>query len=160
MNTRLLPALFITLFSVSFRKDDIHPAGLLQRKWKLYSYKILKLDDSFQQGACGYQTQASDFYGPPTLASCQDDDTYDFTDQHSLTLYFGSKKCMVSEPQSIAKPYKQIGDSLFIEGTSYRIVLLSSDTLILDYCTEINPYPPGTMAGNRAKVGMKFIGTN
>ncbi|MER3465582.1 MAG: hypothetical protein C4329_15395, partial [Chitinophagaceae bacterium] len=112
---------------------------------------------SFNEGACSYQTRVSDLYGPPTIPSGQDDDIYDFTDQNELTIYSGAKKCMFSDPTSITKHYEQRGDSLFIGGYPYHVVHLSRDTLILDYCNDINTYPSGTVILNRAKLGMKFI---
>lgn len=160
MKASLLAALFTILFTVSCTKENNNFSTTLNRKWKVHSIKILKLDDSFNQGACSYLTNASDFYGDPTIPSCQDDDIYDFTHPQNLTIYTGSKKCTFSDPASITKSYERKGDSLFIQSNPYHIVLLSQDTLILDYCTEYNNYPPGTVSLNRAKVGMKFIAVN
>jgi hypothetical protein len=128
----------------------------LNRKWQVYSFKILRMDGTFNQDACNYQTRSSDFYDPPSLQSCQADDVYDFTDESSLKIYSGSNKCMPNEANTIIRAYEHRGDSLFIDGSPYRIVQLSRDTLILDYCKDMTIYPPGPVV-NRAKLGMKFI---
>lgn len=160
MKAHFLAAFSFFVFTAGCRKDDNRSAPGLHRKWQVYSIKVLQLDDRFNQGACGYQTKASDLFGPPTVPSCQDDDVYDFTDRRQLTVYSGPKKCTAFDPGSSTKRYEQRGDSLFIEGTSYRIVHLSGDTLVLDYCTGINTYPTGTGGLNQAKIGMKFTGAN
>jgi len=157
MKRNLLAAFLTIVFTISCSKEKNNLTPVLNRKWQVYSIKVLKIEDSFNQGACSYQTRVSDLYGPPTIPSCQDDDIYDFTDQNELTIYSGAKKCMFSDPTSITKHYEQRGDSLFIGGYPYHIVHLSRDTLILDYCNDINTYPPGTVILNRAKLGMKFI---
>jgi hypothetical protein len=63
---------------------------------------------------------------------------------------------MYNEAGSTTKNYEQRGDSLFIDGDPYHIVLLSKDTLILDYCTDTKIYSPMPVV-NRAKLGMKFV---
>jgi hypothetical protein len=156
MKTHLLAASLLFFFTIGCRKKEGLSTETLHRKWQVYSTKIVRLDDSFNQGACSYRTTVADFYGPPTIPSCQDDDVYDFTNPHHLTIHAGSKKCLTNEPASTTRPYEKRGDSIVVNGLSYYIVHLSTDTMILDYCTDLNTYPPGTIV-NRAKVGMKFI---
>ena len=157
MRTHFLAAFFFIMLTAGCKKDNADQNTTLNRKWQLHSFKVLKMDDSFNQGACNYQTKASDFYDPPSLQHCRADDIYDFTSPQTMLIFSGSRKCMPDEANVITKTYEQKGDSLFMDGNRYRIVLLSSDTLILDYCTEAEIYAPMPVV-NRAKLGMKFVG--
>jgi hypothetical protein len=156
MRTHFLAAFFIIIFMAACKKEMRPVNEGLSRKWQMYSFKIVKIDDNFNQGACDYRTQASDFYDPPSLQSCRADDVYDFTNSNTLKIYFGNNKCMPNEASSLTLSYERKSDSLFIDGNPYRIVLLTKDTLILDYCSDVNlPSPIPVL--NRAKLGMKFI---
>ena len=159
MKTVLLTAFFISVLTTACNKQKDLLTESLDRRWQVYSIKILKLDDSNNSGACLYKTSVSDFYDPPSIQPCQADDVYDFTNEKELTIYTGSIKCTVNEANSITKTYERKGDSLFINGTGYYIVHLSTDTLILDYCTDMNIYSPMPVI-NKAKVGIKFIRTD
>ena len=157
MIKKFLIAISLILLLISCTKDNNSSDISLNRKWQLYAFVVLKIDDMQEQNACSYTTKVSDLYSKPIETSCNIDDVYDFTNPDTLSINFGNKRCSLSDPSILAKYYQRHGDSIITDDFKYHIVLLSRDTLILDYCTDNTVYPPNVTVINRGKIGIKFI---
>ena len=152
-----LIAVFFILVQFGCVKEKDNPTISLYNKWKVYNTVIVKMDDMKEQGACAYKTKVSDLYWPPILTRCDADDIYEFNQSNKLTIYSGDKKCAMDEPNKLTISFDQKGDSIITDKFRYNVVLLSRDTLILDYCVDNTVYPPGTTVINRGKLGVKFV---
>lgn len=139
MKSYLLCFFCIVLLCVRCKKEGQRPIGLITGKWQFYLDGITR----FGADACHYISQPSDLYfqSAPNSA-CKRDNVWEFS-QDKLTIFFGSVKCFSNEPAQLVQAYQKTDSSLTINGRTYRIVMLSSDTLIIDDCEQINNNIPG-----------------
>lgn len=154
--------LFILLFVVlsGCKKDAQIAEDSLSGRWQFYTDGIVRIDNTGTPGpsACDYETRVSDMY-LPAGEDCRRDDTYLFADDGRLTINFGTKKCTIGQITTETISYEVRGDSLLTDRFNASIVLLSKDTLIIDYCVRINLPVPGNVppVDLNGKMGVKFI---
>lgn len=147
---KIIFPVIIILTTISCERTDNQTVDNLVGKWKVYSTKVLSVENN----SCNYITKASDFYFKPINQTCENDNLYIFSNSNSLTINYGSNKCNSNEPTEENKSYSKSNNKLFIDNEKYRIVHLSKDTLIIDYCASINSVPNMNTKG---KVGIKLI---
>mgnify|MGYP003575828781 FL=1 len=138
MKKYLLCFFCIGLLCSRCKKENQSYNDALMGKWQFYSNSITR----FGADACQYQSKPEDLYLLPASPYCEKDNVWEFSND-KLTIYNGSVKCMLDEPEKLEHTYRKTDNDLTIDGRAYHIVSLSNDTLIIDNCQQINLNGPG-----------------
>src|SRR5687768_4330932 len=140
MKKYLLCFFCIGLLCIRCKKERQNHTDPLIGKWQFY------LDGGTRLGAdaCQYNTNPSDLYfQPSSYSACKKDNVWEFSTD-KLTISSGSVKCFPNEPPQLVQAYQKTDRRLTTNGKTYHIVILSSDTLIIDNCEQINNNTPGS----------------
>ncbi len=153
MKKSLLFFLCIGLFCIRCKKETQSNSDPLIGKWQFYLDGITRMGAD----ACQHKTQPDELYFQPSGAPCVRDNVWEFS-PNRITLYSGAAKCIPDEPTQVFHQYQRTDSTLTFNAKTYRIVMLSSDTLIIDGCQQLNVNIPGTPpAGpNFARLASKF----
>lgn len=141
-------------FFLGCKKEDKYGSNLLIGKWNL------NVDALTRNGAdaCQYNTKPSDLDFPTTsVLECVKDNIYEYS-TNTLTVSFGNIKCRPDEPAQTINPYERTDSTLTIGNNTYKIVLLTKDTLIIDRCLQLKTHIPNSppVAPSYVRIASKF----
>lgn len=131
----------LLILFLSCRDKKVNKDNLLIGNWKVALTAITKQSTS-DEDACSYISKPSDLHLPPLVQKCVADDVWQFS-KDVLTIIKGDIKCLPEEEGNSVTSYTQSGEDLSFDGTDYKIILLTKDTLIIDNCVEVANYDPG-----------------
>lgn len=139
MKKYLLCLFCIGLLCSRCKKESQSHTDPLIGKWQFYLDAITYTGTD----ACQYKSKPSDVYLEPSpYTACKRDNVWAFS-PNNLTISSGAVKCIPNEPDQLVQAFQKTDSSLTINGRTYRIVMLSRDTLIIDDCVQMNNNVPG-----------------
>ena len=136
----------VSIALVNCNKDDKQgPQNILIGTWRLTGESVI--------GECKVQTQ-EDEIGP--AQNCTNDNTYQFRSDNIAIKDEGNIKCIPAMPQTkqLAYYFDQKNMNLTIDTTTYHIIRLTANTLLLEICTEM------TINNNKMKLAFKYTKQN
>lgn len=144
----------LSLLCIQCKKENSLQDNLLAGKWQFYMDAITFSGTD----ACQYRSKPADFYDQsPFDMQCKKDDVWEFKSTEVI-FSSGKEKCAHNEPDTRVWNYEKTDSTLTIDGTTYHIVMLTRDTLIIDQCAELSQLPGLPPVGPQpVRIGTKLL---